>query len=123
MLARLIEGIAPERERARGIAEALDVETGHLLLEAAGPEQHVLRRDAAVLEMELAPFLAAHELRRLADGEARRVALDDDRADAAHTGPIAHIDEKDRGVWAEGGKQLAAVDDVVRAVGLRRGLE
>src|SRR3981189_3063836 len=113
MLARLVEGIAPEGERARRIAEALDVEARHLFLEAAGAEQDVLRRDAAILEMQLAPFLAAHELPRAADGKARPIGLDDDRADAAQTGRIAHIDEKDRGIRAEGGEQLAAVDDVV----------
>src|SRR3981081_4487345 len=108
MLARLIEGIAPERERARGIAEALDVETGHLLLEAAGPAHDGLRRDAAVLEMELPPFLAAHEARRLPDLEARRVALDDHRADAAQPRSVAHIDEEDRGITADRAGHRAA---------------
>src|SRR5262245_8172401 len=123
MLARLVEGVAAEGERAGGIAEALDVEAGHLLLEAAGSEQDILCRDAAILEMQLAPLLAAHEARRLADGEARRIALDDHRADAADPGPVAHIDEEDRGVPAEGGEHLAAIDDVVRAVRLGAGLE
>src|SRR5438034_4693836 len=116
MFARLVEGVAAEGERARGIAQPLDVEARHLLLEAARPEQDVFRRDAAIVEMQLAPFLAAHEARRLADDESRRAALDDHRADTADAGPIAHIDEKDRGIRAEGGKQLAAVDQVVLAV-------
>src|SRR5262245_41584414 len=102
MLARLVEGITPERQRACGIADALDVEPGHLLLEAAGPEQHVLGRHAAIVEVQLAPLLAAHEGRRLADDEARRAAFDDHRADAADAGTEAHIDEEDRGVRAEG---------------------
>src|SRR4051795_11981784 len=54
--------IAAECERPRGVAEPLDVEAGHLLLEAARAEQHVLRRDAAIVEVQLAPLLAAHEL-------------------------------------------------------------
>src|SRR5262249_18767523 len=112
-----------EGEGAGGIAEALDVEAGHLLLEAAGPEQDILYWDAAILEMQLAPLLAAHEARRLADGEARRIALDDHRADAADPGPVAHIDEEDRGVAAERGEHLAAIDDVMRAIGLSAGLE
>src|SRR5262249_47403261 len=86
MLARLVESITSERESARGIADALDVEARHLLLEAAGPEQHVLGRHAAIVEVQLAPLLAAHEGRRLADDEAGRAALDDHRADAADTG-------------------------------------
>src|SRR5688572_5096582 len=35
--ARALERVAPEREGARGVAEALDVEPRHLLLEAAFP--------------------------------------------------------------------------------------
>src|SRR5262249_36278698 len=56
-------------------------------------------------------------------GKARRAALDDHRADAADTRPVAHIDQKNRRVRTEAGKQLAAVDDVMGAVGLRAGLE
>ena len=40
--ARLLVGVAAERERARGVADALDVEAGDLLLEAAFAEQHHL---------------------------------------------------------------------------------
>src|SRR5215510_4559003 len=81
MLARLIEGITSERQRARGIAEALDVEARHLLLEAAGSKQDVLRRNAAIVEMQFAPLLAAHKARGLPDGKARRAALDDHRSE------------------------------------------
>ena len=123
VLARPLVAIAAERERPRGVAEPLDVEARHLLLEAAGAEQHVLGRDAAVLEMQLAPLLAAHELLRRADGEARRAALDQHRADAADAGPVAHVDQKDRGLRAEGREHLGAVDDVVLAVRLGAGLE
>src|SRR5215471_4474952 len=83
MLARLVEGVTCERQRTRGVAEALDVEPRHLLLEAAGSEQNVLGRNAAIVEMEFAPLLAAHEARGRADLEARRVAFDDHGADAA----------------------------------------
>src|SRR5207302_1529900 len=83
VVARLVVGVAPEGERARGIADALDVEARNLLLEAAGSEQDVFRRHAAVLEMQLAPLLAAHEARRRADGEAR--------AASAPSAPAWHI--------------------------------
>src|SRR5262249_305086 len=123
MLARLVERITPERQRARGVAEALDVEARHLLLEAAGSKQDVLRRNAAIVEMQFAPLLAAHEARGLPDDKARRAALDDHRADPADARPVAHIDQKNRRIRAEAGKELAAVDDVMGAVGLRAGLE
>ena len=56
-------------------------------------------------------------------GEARRAALDQHRADAADAGPVAHVDQEDRGLRAEGREHLGAVDDVVRAVRLGAGLE
>src|SRR4051812_32010064 len=123
MLAGPVIGVAAEGERPGGIADALDVEARHLLLEAAGPEQHVFGRHAAVFKMQLAPFLAAHELLRRTNDEAGRPALDDDRADAAHAGREPYIDEKDRGVWAEGGEDLGAVDHHMGAVLPRGGLE
>ncbi len=55
--------------------------------------------------------------------ETGRAALDDHRADAADAGAEADIDEKDRGIRAEGGKHLGAVDDGVRAVRPRGGGE
>src|SRR6202035_4124464 len=76
ILARRRERIAAASQSARRIAEPLDVEAGHLLLEAAGSEQHVLRRNAAIGEMQFAPLLAAHEFRWRSDGEAGRAALD-----------------------------------------------
>src|SRR5215204_1674534 len=96
MLARLVEGVAPERERAGAVAEPLDVEASHLLLEAARSEQHVGGRDAAVLEVEPAPLLTTHEARRRTDAEAGRVALDQHRADAAGAGAVAHVDQEQR---------------------------
>src|SRR5437764_1485151 len=58
VFARLVIGVAAERQRARAIAEPLDVERRDLLLEAAGTEQHVCRRHAAIVEVQLRPFLA-----------------------------------------------------------------
>ena len=69
------------------------------------------------------PLLAAHELLRRTDGEARRVALDQHRADAADAAVVAHVHQEHRGVRAEGREHLGAVEDVVRAIGLRCGLE
>src|SRR5580693_9003349 len=60
---RYFEGMAPDRERARRIADSLNVEAGDLLLEPPFAEQQVARRDDAILEVELAPLLAAHEQR------------------------------------------------------------
>src|SRR5262245_63584049 len=116
MLARALVGVAAERQRARRIAEPLDVEGRNLLLEAAGAKQHVLGRDAAVVEMQLRPFLAAHEARWFSDAEARRAALDDHRADAVEARPIAQINKEDLGIGAEGREHFRAVDDVMRAV-------
>ena len=54
--ARRLVGVAAERERARGVADALDVEAGDLLLEAAFLQQHVLRRHVDIVEVESAPI-------------------------------------------------------------------
>src|SRR5712691_5512752 len=110
MVARLVEGVAPEGERARRIADALHVEARDLLLEAARAEQHVVGRNATIVEMQLAPFLAAHEARRLTDTKPRRVTRHDHRADPADAGPEPRIDEKHGGVRAEGGEHIGAVD-------------
>src|SRR6185437_10653781 len=75
VLARTIVAVAAEGERAGGVADTLDVEPRHLLLEAARTEQHVLGADAAILEMQFAPQFAAHELLRRADREALGAAF------------------------------------------------
>src|SRR5215831_16152635 len=106
MLAGALVGVTAERQRARRVAEPLDVEGRDLLLEAAWAEQHVLGQDAAIVEVQLRPFLAAHEARGLADAEARRAALDDHRADAIEARPVAQVDEKDFGVRAESREHL-----------------
>src|SRR6185437_5386709 len=102
-------GIAAVGERARRVAEPLDVEARHLFAETAGPEQHILGGNAAVGKMQLAPFLAAHEGRRLSDSEARRAALDQHRADAVEARAVTQIDQKNLRLGAKGGKHLAAV--------------
>src|SRR5258708_32623129 len=116
MVARLVEGVTPEREGAGRVADSLDVETCDLLLETARSKQDVVGRDPAIFEIELAPFLTAHEARRLADSEPRCVARHDHGADATDPGSEPRVDEEDRGVRAEGGKHLGAVDDVVGMV-------
>src|SRR5215211_503776 len=123
IIARRIERIAPERQRAGGVADALDIEARDLLLESARPEQHVFRGNAAALEMQLAPLLAAHKTRRRADRETRRATLDNYRTDAFQPGSVTHIYKKYCSIWAEGRKHLGAVDDVMRAVRSRAGDE
>src|SRR5207245_304199 len=108
--ARRLVGVAAQRERARRVADALDVEAGDLLLEAAFAKQHTLLGHRYVREMELRPFLARHELRRLAAAHARRLALDQHRADAADAGTEAHIDEEELGVGRVRGEDLGAID-------------
>src|SRR5215470_8540824 len=109
MFACPVEGITSQRKRARGVADALDVEARHLLFEAARAEQQVIDRDAAIVEMQLAPFFTAHESRRLPDVKAGCPALDDDGADAADAGPETEVNQENRRIAAEGGKDLTAV--------------
>ena len=92
-------------------------------LKPPGPSRMFSAGNAAVVEMQLAPFLAAHEGRRRADAEAGRVALDQHRADAAEPRAEPDIDEEDLRVRAEGREQLGAVEHVVRAVGPGAGRE
>jgi hypothetical protein len=65
-----------DRQRARRIADALSIETGDLLLETAGWQQHVLRWHITVFEIKLLPGISTHEARLLAEREARRVDAD-----------------------------------------------
>src|SRR5437868_15407927 len=111
MLTSALIGIAPERQRTRRVAEPFDVEGGDLFLEAAGTEQHVLGRDAAIVEVQLRPFLAAHEAGWLSNAEARGAALDDYRADPAKAWFIAQVDEKDFGIRTERREHLGTVND------------
>src|SRR3546814_18639981 len=69
-------------QRPGRVAQPLDVEGGDLLLEAALAQQDVLGRHPDVLEIQLAPVVAADVAHRLAAGEARRAALDQHRADS-----------------------------------------
>src|SRR5262245_49342448 len=70
-----LERVAAERERARGVAEALDVEAGHLLLEAAFAEQDHVLGYAHVFEVQLGPFLAGHEGRGFTPPDAWSASL------------------------------------------------
>ena len=49
--------IAAERERTRGVADALDIEAGDLLLEAAFLQQHVLGPHVDIVEIGRSPIL------------------------------------------------------------------
>ena len=119
MFTRHIETVTPQGQRARGIAQALHVEAGDLFFEPANAQQHLAGRDAAVFKIQLAPLLATHEVGRLANGEPRRAALHQHRANAVHPGAKAHINQKQRRMRAVGGKHLAAVDD--HRIALQRG--
>src|SRR5690606_38115459 len=118
MLARQVEGVPAEREGTRRVPEALDVEAGDLLLEAAGSQQDVGDRDTRVLEVERRPLLAVHEPARLADREARGAALDQHRADAVHAGAEADVDQEKRRVRTVRREDLAAIDDDLVAAAL-----
>src|SRR5207237_4519384 len=96
--ARGLVRIAAERERARRVADALDIEAGDLLLEAAFAEQHLIVAHRRVREVELRPFLARHEARALSRAEPRSAALDQHRADAAAAGAGAPVDEDGKGI-------------------------
>src|SRR5689334_16430417 len=104
MLARDVEGVPPQRERSRRIADALHVEAGDLLFETAFAEQNVRGWNAAILEIERRPLLVAHEARRLADGETGRATLDQNGTDSVQSGCVAHINQKQLGFGAVGRK-------------------
>ncbi|MNZ57556.1 hypothetical protein D3C78_755380 [compost metagenome] len=123
MLAGNIEGVTTQREGARGVADTLDVETGDLLLEAAGAEQDVFLGNTAVSEIQLAPVLAAHEGGGLADFETGGTALDDHRTDTVYSRSETDVDQEGVGVRAVGGEDLGAVDDEVVAVFNRGSLQ
>src|SRR4029079_16409440 len=111
VIARRVEGMPAKRERARGIADAFDIESRNLLLEAALAEQHIRGRYAAIVEIKRTPLLVAHEARRLAYRETWRAAFHQDRADSTNTRPIADLDQEESGIAAVGGENLAALDD------------
>src|SRR3546814_8471269 len=82
-----------------------------LLLEAALAQQDVLGRHPDVLEIQLAPVVAADVAHRLAEGEARRAALDQHRADSVDAAAVADIDQEQLGVRAVRSEHLGAVED------------
>ena len=81
-----------------------------------------LRRHAHVVEVELGPLLAGHELRGLAAPHALRLRLHKDRTDATDAGTEAHIREDHFGV-RRCGEDLGAVDKPAVAVRRRARLE
>ncbi len=120
MLARQIEGVASDCERASGIADALCVEAFDLALETSGRQQHLPGSDPAVLKVELAPSLAAHEAALLAERKARCSPLDQHRADAVDPLPEPDINEKQRRVRTVGREDFGAIDPEALAVRGRR---
>ena len=106
--ARLLVGVAAERERARRVADALDVEAGDLLLEAALAEQHHLLGHEDVVEMQFRPFFARHEMRL--PSPANLLRFDEDGTDAADAGAESHVREDQIRVRRMRGKDLRAVD-------------
>jgi len=105
----LVIGVTAEREGACTIAKPLHVETGNLFLEAAFAEEDILRRDIAVVEIELTPRIAAHEAGLLSKLEPGHPTFDDNRADAADARTEPHIDKKNVGVRAVGREYLGSV--------------
>src|SRR5688572_6909721 len=79
-----LEGVAPQRERTRGVAYALDVEAADLLFEAAFLEQHHIGGDLHVIEMKLRPLFTGHESGRLTPPDAWGVRWYEDGTDAAN---------------------------------------
>src|SRR3546814_9241823 len=116
MFASQFEGVASQRQRAGGIAQALDVEPGYLFLESTRPEQKVAGGNTCVLEIQLAPLFAVHETGRFPYRESRRSPFDQHRAYSFQSRPKAHIDQEQIRLWAVGGEYLAAVDQVVAAI-------
>src|SRR5213594_3994333 len=116
---RLFVGALGQAERHGGRAEPLTVVGGHQLLEAVpGPDQQVVSGNLAALEVQLALGNAAqaHHEFAPADAEARRVALDEDAADALGAGaaaeaPVHEIEPRRAG---PGDPALVAVDPVTR---------
>src|SRR5689334_14167196 len=96
VLDRHVECVAPEREAARRIADAFDVETRHLLLEAAGAEQHFLLGNVDVIEEQGIPFFAGEKAHWLAECEAFLATLNQHRSNVAGAGTVADVDEKNR---------------------------
>src|SRR5581483_8459688 len=108
---------------AGGIADALHIEALDLLLEPARTQQQVLARNAAILEVELAPAIAADEAGRPSEAEAGHSALDQHRADPVDPRPETDVDQEKLGLGAVGREDLGAVDPEMRALVARRRLE
>src|SRR2546426_11346033 len=90
-LPRTFIGVTAERERARRVADPLDVEPRDLLLETALLEDDAVGGNEDVLEVDLRPLLVGHELRGLAGAHARRLEVDQHRTDPAHARTEAYV--------------------------------
>ena len=121
VLAGRLEGELAERPRPSRVAQPLRVEACDLLLEAAGPEQDVLRIDADLVEIERTPLLAVHIAAGLTECEAVLAALQQHRTDPVHARPEADINQEQVGFGRMAGEHLAAGDPPAVAVGLGPG--
>src|SRR2546422_6628091 len=95
-LARRLVGVAPERERARGVADALDVEARDLPLEAALLQQHHLLGNEDIVEAQLCPLFPRHELRAFSKHDLFR--FHQHGTDSADPRTETHISENQVGV-------------------------
>ena len=75
-LSSRLVGVAAERERACGVADAFDVESGDQLLEPALLEQQSIGGNEDIVEVDLRPLFVGHELRALAEAHSRRLQVD-----------------------------------------------
>ena len=122
----MVQRALREADHLRADADAAFVERldGDLVA-LADLAEHVRSRHAAVLEDQLARAARtdAELVFLLADREAGRVALDQERRDALVAGAGIDVGEDDEevGLVAVGDPELAAVEDVVVAVVRRRG--
>ena len=123
MLPRDIVGVATERKRSRRVSDPLDIESRHLLPEAAGAEQDLIGRDAAIVEIQLRPLLPAHEHGRGSHLESGSPALDENRPYPIDPRRKAHVQQKQRGIGAVRGENLGSVQDVAGSIRLRGGLK
>src|SRR6185436_21086084 len=116
---RVLVGALRDAQSHRGRAQTLAVVRVHQPLEAvAGADQEVLARDLAALEVQLAfgDAAQAHHEFAPADAEARRVALDEDPADAVGALPLAEarVHEIEPGGPRAGDPALVAGQPVAR---------
>ena len=122
-LARHVIRITPECQRARRVADALDVKACDLFFEAAFFQQHVFRADIHIVEIGLHPFFAVEKFRRFSLLEAFGGARYQHRADTAHARAEAHIGQHYLGHGGVRLKHLHAVDAIAVTIGRGAGGE